>query len=242
MTRHEQLDNVTHRDLRINAVYAPGQGFDVNVARVFPLEFSRLQREYPLFFVRNNDTGHFETIVLLGFENGENLFLGDAGWDARCLPLTIERQPFLIGFQEREADGVPVSVPVVHVDMDHPAVNDGEGTPVFLPEGGESPYLERVNSVLQAIHDGHAQGETLSRSLVGLDLVESMTMAVEFDDGSTANLEGLYTIDADRLRSLDGPALERLHRQGQLDAVFLMLASLESMGALVERKNRRLQR
>ena len=45
---------------------------------------------------------------------------GDDRWQASYIPLSMERQPFLIGFQDRDVDGVPQRVPVVHVDMDHP--------------------------------------------------------------------------------------------------------------------------
>ena len=79
MTNHVLLDNVTHKNLRVRTLYAQGRGYDVNVARVFPSEFAHLQREYPLFFVKNAESGHFETIALLGFGDGtpqQNLALG----------------------------------------------------------------------------------------------------------------------------------------------------------------------
>ena len=66
MTNHALLDNVTHKDLRINKQYSPGHGYDVNVARVFPVEFQQLQNEYPLFFTRNPESGSFEAVALLG--------------------------------------------------------------------------------------------------------------------------------------------------------------------------------
>ena len=60
--------------------------------------------------------------------------------------MTIERQPLLIGYQEQIEDGVPTQVPVVHIDLDHPAVSETEGQPAFLPHGGESPWLQRMSS------------------------------------------------------------------------------------------------
>lgn len=242
MTNHAVLDNVTHRDLRVCTVYGRQQGFDVNVTRVFPSEFARLQREYPLFLVRNAESGDFESIALLGFERGENLYLTGHGWGAEELPLTIQRQPFLIGFQEKLVDGIPQRVPVVHVDLDHPSVNHTEGEAVFLPQGGESPYLERINGILSLIHEGHAASRSLSQVLVGLELVESVAVNVEFDDGSKQSLAGLYSINEDRLRGLAAGALETLHTKGHLQDVFMLLTSLLSMKGLIARKNRQLSR
>lgn len=240
MARHQLLDNVTHQNLRIDRRFRSGHGYDAQLARVFPLELGALQAEYPLFFVRNADSGHHDLVALLGFDPTENLYLGDGQWLARGLPLTIERQPFLIGFQERTEEGMPTSVPVVHVDMDHPAVSETDGEPVFLPHGGESPLLERINRVLATIHEGHQDSEDFSRLLVGLDLIESLNLEVEFDNGQRHALEGLYTINEDRLKTLNADSLGLLHQKGYLQHIFMMLASLPQLAVLIERKNRRL--
>lgn len=237
MPNHVLLDNVTHKDLRIRAVYGKGHGFDFNVTRVFPSEFARLQREYPLFLVKNAESGDFDAIALLGFDKGENLYLTGSGWDATEIPLTIRRQPFLIGFHEKIVDGLPQQLAVVHVDLDHPSVSWTAGEPVFLRQGGESPFLERINDVLAQIHQGHAASRSLSQVLVGLELVESIAVDVEFDDGSKQSLAGLYTINEDRLRGLGAGALEALHAKGHLQDAFMLLASLFSMKGLIARKN-----
>lgn len=240
MTKHVLLDNVTHKDLRIRAGYREGTGYDVNVARVFPAEFELAQRDYPLFFIKNKESGHFETIAMLGFVEGENLYLTKDGWSARYIPWTIQRQPFLIGFQEQTTEGVPTRVPVVHVDMDHPAVNTSEGERVFLPQGGESPYLERVSAILQAIHHGHEASEAFSKLLVGLELIESVSVDVEFRDGTKHSLAGLYSINEDKLASLSANGFEVLNRKGHLKDVFMLLASLVNMPELIDRKNERM--
>lgn len=240
MTNHVMLDNVTHKDLRVIRDYAKIPGYDVNVARVFPGEFIQLQTEYPLFFMRNKDEGNFEPIALLGFADHENLYLSGQGWDAGYVPLSIERQPFLIGFQRQMVDGVPTEAPVVHIDMDHPSVSETEGERVFLPHGGESPLLERITSVLMTIHQGHEAAKSLSEILVGMELIESLTLEVALKDGSTESLKGLYTINEDRLQGLNASALEALHKKGHLRDVYMMLASLPNVSRLIERKNQRL--
>lgn len=238
MTNHAMLDNVTHKDLRINTVYEKNRGYDVNITRVFPAEFIQLQAEYPVFLLKNKETGHFDTVALLGFSEGENLFLGDRGWDARYVPLTIQRQPFLIGFQQREKDGVPVQEPVVTVDLDHPSISYSEGAPVFLEHGGESEFLQHMTSVLMTIHEGHDVGASFSQLLVGLDLIESLKLEVELRDGSKHSIGGLYTINEEKLRGLNGGALEALHKKGHLQDVYMMLASLPNVRTLIDRKDR----
>ena len=236
MTNHALLDNVTHKDLKILRGYRKGQGFDAGSVRVFPLEFSELQMEYPIVLTRNRESGHFEPVALLGLSNNENLFLGANGWDARYIPLAIERQPFLIGFQEVTESGVPQRQPVVHIDLDHPKVSMTEGDPVFLPHGGESPLLERISSVLATIHQGNEINQVFSKLLVGLDLVESSSMEFTLSNGECHTLSGLHIINQDRLSALGGDALEALHRKGFLMAIYMMLASMPNFRKLIDRK------
>ena len=155
MANHQLLDNITHKDLKVITDRAAWYGDDVACTGIFPFEFRRVQAEYPIVFQKNATTGGFEALAMFGFAEGENLFLGSDGWDASYIPLTIERQPFLIGFKTTTEGGVPVEEPVVHIDMDSPRVSETEGDAVFLEHGGYSPYLEHINSVLMAIHDGH---------------------------------------------------------------------------------------
>lgn len=240
MSNHVLLDNVSHKNLRVSKKYVAGDGSDVSLTRAFSVEFGALQMEYPLFFIKNTDSGHFEAIALLGFSENENLFLSDEGWDARYVPLTIERQPFLIGFQEQDEGGIPKRVPVVHIDLDHPGVSDTEGERVFLEHGGESPFLERITSTLMAIYHGHETNTSFSKLLVGLDLIESLALEIEFGDGAKQSLEGLYTINENKLRELNANALESLHTDGHLKDIYLMLASLPNLERLIDRKNQSL--
>jgi hypothetical protein len=236
MTRHAQLDNVAHKDLRVRPGYGPGMGFDaLNATRVFPVELVSLQAEYPLFFVPNSEDGNYEIIALLGIVEGKNLYVSDSGWTARSIPLTIERAPFLIGFQSIEEDGVPVNRPVVHVDLDHPKISTSEGEPIFLPQGGESELLQRAASVLKTIHEGHAESVAFSKALVGLELIEPLQLTITRHNGERHTMAGLHTISEERLKNLEGPALEALHRQGCLQAIYMMLASLQNMAPLIER-------
>ncbi|MGB5289864.1 MAG: SapC family protein [Lysobacterales bacterium] len=237
MTNHALLDNITHKDLKILPGYHAGQGFDASTARVFPLEFSELQMEYPIVLTRNKETHHFEPVVLLGISKDENLFLGPQGWDALYIPLAIERQPFLIGFQETMESGIPQRQPVVHIDMDHAKVSTTEGEPVFLEHGGESPLLERISSVLMAIHQGNEINQVFSKLLVGLDLVDSSDMEFTLANGEKHTLTGLHIINENRLRELNGEALEALHQQGFLQSIYMMIASLPNFRKLIDRKN-----
>jgi hypothetical protein len=234
------LNNVDHKNLRVitdrSAEYGDNQWF----APTFAHEFRNLQSHYPIVFTKNPDTGQFQAVALLGFEVDENLFLTEDGWDAMYIPLSIVRQPFLIGFQQNNEDGVSSIEPVVSVNLDSPRISETQGEPVFLEHGGNSEYLEQVNSLLKLVHEGHERNQDFVDMLLGMDLLESFVLDVELNDGSEHRMSGFYTINETSLRGLTGDDLVILNNNGYLEAVFMAIASLSNISVLVERKNRKM--
>jgi hypothetical protein len=224
------LNNVDHKNLRILTGRGAEYGDSVMFAPTFPAEFRELQAHYPIVFRRSNDGATFEPVALFGFEEGENLFLGRAGWDATYVPLTTRRQPFLIGVSGDEL--------MVHVDLDHPRCSSTAGEPVFLPHGGTTEFLEGVNSTLLTIHQGLQATPLFVSALLALELLESFVLDVELDDGTQGRLAGFYAINEERLATLEGEVLSQLHRAGYLQAIYMAVAALSNFRALIERKNR----
>ena len=90
------LNNVDHHDLRVVLDRGPAFGDAVSQVVVLPTEFEHLQRDYAILF-RRDPEGVYRSIVLLGLEAGENLYLDGAVWTARYIPALLQRGPFSIG-------------------------------------------------------------------------------------------------------------------------------------------------
>ncbi|MCW8125917.1 SapC family protein [Microbulbifer halophilus] len=240
MTNAVLLNNVEHGDLRVNAERHAALGDDAWFALTFPLEFRALQGQYPIFFQKDASSGSFFPLALLGFQPGENLYLREDGWAASYVPLTIRREPFLIGRQDFVEDGVQKSRRVIHIDIDNPRVNRERGEPLFLEYGGNSPYLDSVADMLDAIHRGIEQSEKFVRALQVNGLLEPFTLDVTLDNGEANQLKGFYTIDEERLRGMSAEDLDELHRAGFLEAIYMAMASQSQLRRLIDEKNRRL--
>ena len=230
MAQHVLLNNIDHARLRVIAARGAAYGDAVMYAVTFPAELRNVQACYPIVFQKTADGG-FQPLALFGFTPGQNLFLDGERWDAPYIPLAIERQPFLIGREGEEL--------AMHVDLDSPRIGTDCGEALFLPHGGTSAFLERMNSVLRALHEGLQATPAFIDALLAHDLLESFVLDIQLDDGSEHRLAGFYTINEERLRALDGAALERLHRQGYLEPVFMAVASLAHLRDLIDRVNRR---
>ncbi|KFI08788.1 SapC family protein [Massilia sp. BSC265] len=234
MSQSVLLHSLEHKDLRVIPERGAAYGDDVMFTLTFPQEFRQVQAHYPIVFRRTDDAIGYEALALFGFETGENLFLGSQespGWDAHYVPLNIERRPFLIGRHGDELN--------IHIDLDNPRVSRTEGEELFLPYGGTSPYLERIHSVLLTLHQGLQAMPAFVGALVDHELLESFVADIELNDGSQHRLMGFYTINEERLQALPGAALERLHRAGHLEAIYMAVASLSNFRDLIARRERR---
>lgn len=235
MTRPALLDNVTHRQLRVRTERSAALGDARQFALALPAEFRQLQAHFPIVFQHVEGGAGFQPIVLLGLEEGQNLFLSEAGWDAPVVPMALQRDPFMIG---RSGDDLKL-----HVDLDSPRIvgpDEGEvGTAVFMPHGGHSEYLDHVISLLEHLH-AHAQHlPDFIDALTGHQLLEPFVFDIETADGQQSRLSGLYTIHEERLAALPGAALEKLQRDGHLLPIYMQLASMMHLHDLVERAARR---
>nr|WP_314860074.1 SapC family protein [uncultured Undibacterium sp.] len=230
MSKNVLLNNVDHRDMRIILDRSTVYGDAVMSVLTFPAEFRDLQAHYPIVFRKTTDGVNFEPIALLGFQEWENLFLSRNGWDCNYIPMMHERLPFLIG---RNGDQL-----MLQIDMENPKVNRIKGEALFDQHGMNTEFLERMSSMLTAIHNGIQSLPPFIDALLENDLLESFVVDVALNDGTTSRLAGFYTINEEKLNLLAGQVLESLNRAGYLQAIFMAVASMSNFHILIDRKNR----
>lgn len=236
MTNSVLLNNVDHQDLRVISGHSARYGDNANQAIVFPTEYDEIQREYPIVFRKDPD-GNFQSVALLGFDKGENLFLSGQGWQARHVPAIHQRGPFMIGFQDQDVDGEVRREPVIYVDLDDPRVGRSEGHPLFLQHGGNAPYLLHVSKVLRAINTGFEIEKRMFAAFQAAELIEPASLDIRLDEHTVYQVPDIYSINQERLSALSGETLEGLHRAGFLRLAILVVASLPNVNRLIELKN-----
>jgi hypothetical protein len=229
MAKRVALDNVEHAELRL--VDAWTSEASVNQLLLVPSEFEQAQREYPILF-RQDEPGRFQAVAILGLDRGENLFLSNGAWNGRYVPSVLRRGPFFLAAGD-EPNGADVAI---IVDLDDPRVSESEGEPLFLPYGGAAPPLQRAADALRIIDEGLKMSSAMFASFVELGLMVPVEIDVDVGDGTHYRLADLFTIGADQLGALPGPALEKLNRAGFLAAAIHARSSLANMNRLIELK------
>ena len=236
MSNYVILSPTAHHNTKVITERGADYGDQVKYAVTYPLEFRNIQSSYPIFFSKSEDTGEFFAVALLGFENNENLFLNDSGWDAPYIPMMVERQPFLIGFQvSKEAE--EGKKPVVSIDMESSRISEDQGEALFNDDKEPSEFLKSMMVKLEALHQGYEHSKGFIAAMKANDLLEPFTLEITLDDGSTNQLLGFYTINEPKLAELDGDTLAELNSNGYLQPIFMAVASHARVRALIEKKN-----
>ncbi|BFM22191.1 SapC family protein [Gilvimarinus japonicus] len=231
----ELVNKNDHQGVKVITRKSEDFGDNVMLTQTFPLEFRHLQPHYPILFQKVRDTDRFIAVALFGFEEGENLFLEDSGWGASYVPLMIQRQPFQIGFQNKE-DGVER---VLHIDMSSPRVSTSEGSNLFSDHGEPTEFLDYMASALETIHLWAEQGDDFDKVLSGYDLLEPVTFDITLETGRQAQMLGFYTINEDVLAKLSGEALGELNEKGYLMPIYMAIGSLGNIKKLILLKSKR---
>lgn len=233
------LNNVEHKNLRIDTRHCARYGDSVNRAIAFSTEFVELHKEYPILFHRDSEANDFHAHVILGFDRDENLFLGENEWLGNYVPAILARGPFMIGLQQQERGGEARKELIIHIDMDNPRVGADDGQPVFLPHGGDTPYLETIMRTLQVIHQGTVLDKIFFSSMESMELLEPVSIEIALSNIEQVNFHNYYTINEQKLGQLDGASLEELNNKGILGLVFFALSSLGNFHRLIALKNKK---
>jgi hypothetical protein len=127
---------------------------------------------------------------------------------------------------------------MVSIDLDHPLVSTLDGKPIF--EVGEtlSSTTEEKMTALRSIHASVSTTESFINTLLKLKLLTGIKIKGTSRSGEPIVVDDIYGIDEDALRQLDSDTLGRLHREGQLELIFLMVASLGRVSAFTRQLNR----
>ncbi|MBD1582900.1 SapC family protein [Pseudoalteromonas sp. S16_S37] len=227
----QPLHNEKHANIKvkngINVDFLKSQHLIPVVAH----EFARVATEFPMAFVKNNETGQFQAVALFGLEPGENLFVQDGKWNAGFAPLAVTRYPFgLVKHPEEDQYGIVI-------DEASPLVGEEEGNALF--EGGkETEYLARRKEALINFIEFSRVTEAFTKHLADKELLVQQTLTVEIK-GDKKDINGIYLVDERKLNEMSDEDYLELRKRGYLAPIFAFLTSTHQVARLARLKAQR---
>lgn len=228
MTQIVPLNKETHLSLKVDGRASAAYGDNRRFVQVIVKEFPHLAVHYPILFSKDPKTGQLYCGAMLGFDEGENLFLEEWAERDNYRPLMLQRGPFY-------ADG-----PDLAIDLDDPRVGAEGGKTLFTDQGQPTKYLQSIMWAFQDLSSGVQMTKLFIERLLELKLIEPVDVEVELDDGTIRRCIGLYTINEDVLIRLADDVVVELFRRGYLRLIHYMIASLKQVQVMARKKNSRL--
>jgi hypothetical protein len=240
MTNFTVLDKNIHRNTRVITDRGAEYGENIHLVPVIGDELTQLILEYPVCLIKSNDTGQFGLQALLGFEPEENLYLNGRQWNANYLPLHMRRQPFMVSIKGGTGQAPSPENSVITINTNNPRVQEEHGELLFNESGNSTPFLNEMNKMLSSLVNGIVRTEAFIKVLAEFDLIEPVHLDISFTNEETKRFEGIYTINEEKLKQIDLDKLNSLHKQGYLQACYLLLASMGNVQKLIQLKRLRL--
>jgi len=241
-----EINNEAHKNLVLNPAKAEAHGANLRLIPAVVPEFTNLAVQYPIVLTKNEETGEFTFAAMLGFDQEENLFWENNQWQGIYLPLQVQRQPFFLGKASERASKGDAQDYVVCIDTNSPMISkqsvesDPQLQKVYTDSGAESEYFQQSKQCLSHLLQGELDNAKLLDLLKQFDLLQPLSLEVTFVNEQRMRLNGLYTINQDKLAALTNEHVITLHKSALLQPIYTMIASLGQVYALIERKNEKI--
>ena len=190
-------------------------------------EINAAMRDYPVIFVCGPN-GQYSPAGLLGLRDNENLFVdADNNWKSGAyVPAFVRRYPFM----PAEDDKGQLTL---CVDESFAGLSQTEGEALFNEDGSESKLLQDAIEFLKLFQAEMQRTRMFCDRLAALGLLTPKTIQVKRSDGKQETLQGLYTVDEQKLRDLTDAQVLELFRNGYLALIHAHLLSMQNVQRLV---------
>ena len=208
-----------HGNIRIGPRPDPAYGARHNHAVLGESEIMQASADYPLFLMKDGETGAFSIVALFGFSPGQNRFVINGSWHATWVPGAMLRYPFYR--DENAPHGLAI-------DEACGLLQTGQGEALFT-DGQPTSFTNRIAQTIAALVDDIAAAGALARTLAASALIRPLTLILTDATGHENQIDGLYGISQPALDELGDRAVLSLHRQGALRAANIMAGSLSQL-------------
>jgi hypothetical protein len=231
-----ELSRAEHSELKINPDLAEASASRQHLIPIVASEFRKAAIQYPIVFAKNPETGRFAAFVLNGLEPEENLFWSGTKLDVAYVPLNIRRRPFFVGTADTSS---AASGNVLCIDIESSCLTASGQKSIVDTDGSDSPYLKEILSIIRELVEGQNHTTGFINTALSLDLLCPILLDIVLEDGKSLHVEGLYSVDENRFRSLGKDKVELLWNERVMDLFYSVIISTGQIINLIRLRNER---
>lgn len=221
------LQHNIHSKLRLQANKNYYQVADQHMLPLVAAEFLPASTSLPIVFIKQQETGQFRAIALVGFEEGENLVFGEKV-DTNYVPLDARRYPFFIGSESQNDENM-----VLCIDDNCKLLNESEGLSLFKEDGKITKEVEEVGNMLTDYLAKEQATTHFINFLVEHDLLQPVELSLRLGESGERKLNGLYKVNEETLNELSDDVALTLYKRKYFAAIYAHLGSLSQINRLL---------
>lgn len=227
------LNNKQHANLKVQKINDVTRFKNQNVIPVTVQDFIPLSTEFPIIFVKNEETGQFTSVALMGIRSDVNLYCQDTKWSCPVAPIGFNNAPFSLVKTSEDSDEV-----MVCIDEKSPLIGTEKGDALFDEKGEQTDYLAQRTQALLNMADYTEQTQAIIALLAQKKLLVSKGLNIKLaSQDEPFVLNGIYMIDEVALNNLSTEEFEGLRSQGLLPLIYAHLSSLHQITRLTIKQN-----
>lgn len=222
------LNGKTHGKKKVKPLTSFKFAENQNLASLIIGEFYLAAGVYPIVFVKTGET--FMPFALMGFKQGENLFLDENGqWQASYIPAVIRRYPFVLGKSDGRDDMM------LCIDEESGLLSDDEGESLFQEDGQPGPMVEKARNFLTELHRSGQFTSKFAKELMDRDLLSPLQIKIT-EGEETMNVTGCLAVNEKKFNEISDEDFLALRKIGALPLIYAHLLSLNQMNQLIRKR------
>ena len=194
-------------------------------------EFRLAAAHYPIVFA---DEASSMPLAVLGFRDGENLFVDASGaWaEGTYIPAYIRRYPFATGRGAKEGEQI------LYLDQGSELIVDLDSSPdaeALFADGEASERTKQALAFCIAFGQQSAVTTAFVEAVKARGLLGAKEVRLELPTGGSQLLTGLRVIEEEKFNALPDETILEWRRQGWLPLVYWHWASMDNFFRLLRR-------
>jgi hypothetical protein len=217
------LQNDKHAKLKVVESGDYTRYKDRHLIPIITQDFFTLAAEFPLVFVKNNETDEFVPVAIMGLREGVNLYCQTEQWPALVIPTSFTNSPF--GIAKVDPAGEQFAV---MIEPDNPLLGEEKGEALFKEDGERTEYFERRVESLVNVAQQTLNTQAICKHLAEMDLFMTQQLQLRHrPDAPSYNIDGIYTVSEEKLNALSDEDYLELRKRGLLGMIYAHLTSLQ---------------
>ena len=230
-TKISPLNYNKHKSLSLNFDKSYSHISTQNMVPLAAFEYMKASSNFPIVFIKEQATGKYKSVALLGLEENENLIFSNGNVNSNYIPCHVKRYPFSVGRMDNEQSDT-----VLCIDENSALLSKEKGELIFNADGQLSDTMGQISDF---IVDLIAKDEAPTNFIDFLDenqLIQPAELTLILGDDRKKQITGVYKVDEERLNKLSEDTVLALYNRKYFAAIYSHLASLSQFNRLLHFK------